>query len=149
MNVVHDESLSTSNSDSRTFSKPVHTDVKICEILCVDDLPWEELHHRTLESNEPQSPMKNPNFKLNLGNISRTFPIDISIKPGIVENVHIGASCTEDEIQTYKALFQEFRDVFVWSYEEIPGIDPTIVVHEIKTYPNVKPVRQRFRQIHL
>eukprot|EP00253_Pinus_taeda_P033533 PITA_33533 len=30
----------------------------------------------------------------------------------------------------------------------MPGIDPTIVVHEIKTYPDTKPVRQRLRQIH-
>ena len=50
--------------------------------------------------------MKNPDSELNLRNISRTVPIDILVKPGIVENIHIGASCTEDEIQTYKALFQ-------------------------------------------
>ena len=30
----------------------------------------------------------------------------------------------------------------------MPGNDPSIVVHEIKTYPNAKPVRQRLRQIH-
>eukprot|EP00253_Pinus_taeda_P020564 PITA_20564 len=28
------------------------------------------------------------------------------------------------------------------------GIDPAIVVHEIKTYPDAKPVRQCLRQIH-
>ena len=92
--------------------------------------------------------MQNPDFELNLENISRTIPIDISVKPGIIENIHIGACCIEDEIQTYKALFQEFCDVFAWSYEEIPEIDPSIVVHEIKTYPDAKPVRQRLRQIH-
>jgi hypothetical protein len=70
------------------------------------------------------------------------------LSPESIENIHIGASCTEDEIQTYKALFQEFRDVFAWSYEEMPGIDPAIVVHEIKTYPDAKPIRQRLRQIH-
>ena len=85
--------------------------------------------------------MKHPDSELNLGNISRTIPIDISVKLGIVENIHIAASCTDDEIQLYKALFQEFRDVFAWSYEEMPGIDPAIVVHEIKTYPDAKPVR--------
>jgi hypothetical protein len=25
------------------------------------------------------------------------------------------------------------------------GIDPSIIVHEIKTYPGVKPVRQKLR----
>lgn len=41
-----------------------------------------------------------------------TVPIDISVKLGIVENIHIGASCTPDEIQAYKALFQELLDIF-------------------------------------
>jgi hypothetical protein len=48
----------------------------------------------------------------NLSNISPTIPIDISVKPGIVENVHIGASCSPDEIVTYTSLFKEFRDIF-------------------------------------
>ena len=35
------------------------------------------------------------------------------------------------------ALFKKLKDVFAWTYEEILGIDPSIVVHEIKTYPGV------------
>lgn len=85
--------------------------------------------------------LQNPDSELILGNISRTVPIDISVKPEIIENIHIGASCTENELQTYKSLFQEFHDVFAWSYEEMSGIDPSIVVHEIKTYLDAKPVR--------
>ena len=99
MNVVHEESLSISNSDSTMFSKLVLTDEQIREILCVDDLPWEDLHHRSsflpeddrFENDfssiftaeyvkEAQSPMKHPDSELNLGNISRTIPIDISVK---------------------------------------------------------------------
>jgi hypothetical protein len=84
----------------------------------------------------------------NLSNISPTIPIDISIKPGIVENFHIGASCFPDEIVTYTSLFKEFHDIFAWSYEEMPGIDPTIVIHEIKTYPDAKPVWQCLHPVH-
>jgi len=167
MNVVHEESLSISNSYSTTFSELVHTDEQIREILSVDDLPWEDLHHRSsflLEIDhfendfssifttdyvkEPQNPLKNHDSELNLGNISRTIPTDISVKPGIFENIHIGASYMEDEIQTYKALFQEFCDMFAWSYEEMPGIDLAIFFHEIKTYPDAKPIRQCLRRIH-
>ena len=63
---------------------------------------------------EPQSliSIKTSDSEVNLGNISSTIPIDISVKQGIVENIHIGASCTKDEIDIYKALFQEFRDIF-------------------------------------
>jgi hypothetical protein len=39
----------------------------------------------------------------------------------------------------YKELFQEFFHVFSWSYEEMLGIDPNIIVHEIETYKDDKP----------
>jgi hypothetical protein len=38
--------------------------------------------------------------------------------------------------------------VFAWSYEEIPGIDPRIVEHEIMTYLDVKSVRQKIRPVN-
>jgi len=70
-----------------------------------------------------------------MGNITQTMPIGIYVKLGIVENVHIGVTCSPDEIKIYTRIFQEFRDVFAWSYEEIPNIDPSIVMHKIPTYP--------------
>ena len=30
----------------------------------------------------------------------------------------------------------------------MPGIDPSIMVHEIKTYPTFKPIRKKLRQVH-
>ena len=67
---------------------------------------------------EPHNPISitNSDSEINLG-ISTTVPIDISVKLGIVENIHIGASCTIEKINTYKSLFQEFRDIFSQSYE--------------------------------
>ena len=76
-----------------------------------------------------------------MGNISPTIMIDISIKEGVVENINLGANCTPNEVVSYTALFKEFRDVFAWSYEEMPRIDPSIIIHEIKTYPDAKSVR--------
>ena len=43
---------------------------------------------------------------------------------------------------------KEFCDIFAWSYNEIPGIDPCIFKHEIKTYPNAKPIRQCLRAVN-
>ena len=71
----------------------------------------------------------------NLCNITQKNPIDISAKPGTLEHVHVGHNYSAEESNAYRALFKEFHDIFAWSYEEIPGIDPSIVVHEIKTYP--------------
>ena len=67
----------------------------------------------------------------NMANISATIPINISINPNIVENVHIGANCSPEEIAIYTALFKEFHDIFAWSYEDISSIDPSISEHKI------------------
>jgi hypothetical protein len=83
-----------------------------------------------------------------MGSISTTVTIDISIKEGVVENINLGVNCTPNEVVSYTALFKEFRDVFAWSYEEMPGIDPSIVVHEIKSYPDVKLVRKKLHPVH-
>jgi hypothetical protein len=81
----------------------------------------------------------------NMETIAETIPINISQNPGIMENVFVGADCSPEEIQIYTDLFKEFRDVFAWSYEEMPGIDTKIVEHEITRYPDAKPVRQKLR----
>ena len=80
--------------------------------------------------------------------ISPTIPVKISRDPNIIENVFIGAECSREEIQIYIELFKEYRDVFAWYYEEMLGIDPSIVQHEIKTYENAKPVRQKLRPVN-
>ena len=71
----------------------------------------------------------------NMANISSTISINISQNPGTIENVYIGADCSQDEILEYTELFKEFHDIFAWSYDDMPGIDPRIVKHEIETYP--------------
>ena len=48
----------------------------------------------------------------NMANISVIIPINISVNPNVVENVHIDAKCSPEEIAVYTALFKEFRDVF-------------------------------------
>ena len=84
----------------------------------------------------------------NMASISPTVLIDISHTPGKDENVNIGADCSPEEILIYTELFKEFQDVFAWSYEEMPGIDPRIVEHEIRTYLDAKPIRQFLRAIN-
>ena len=77
----------------------------------------------------------------NICNITQTNPIGISAKPNVIEHIHVGHIFSADESEAYKELFKEFCDIFSWSYEEMTGIDPSIVVHKIKTYPTAKPVR--------
>jgi hypothetical protein len=52
--------------------------------------------------------------KGNMVSISPTIMIDFSHTPGKIENVHIGADCSPEEISIYIELFKEFQDVFAW-----------------------------------
>jgi len=83
-----------------------------------------------------------------MGNVTEMCPIDILVKLGIIEHLHIGQNCTPEEVAALTTLFKEFCDIFNWSYEEMEGIDPSIIIHEIKTYLDVKPVRQKLRPVH-
>jgi hypothetical protein len=84
----------------------------------------------------------------NMTNISPTIKIDVSIKSGVVEEITIGIAYSLEEIPAYKALFQEYRDIFSWSYAEIPGLGPSIVEHHIDTWPDITPIRQKQHPLH-
>jgi hypothetical protein len=144
------------------YSRRFQCDEEILEELQRPDSPWDALHHRALflPQEALMPPSHNPIYAVetkdfipsgtvdwfnnpiptpdafeegNLANISPTIKIDISIKPGIVEEIILGAACTPQEITAYKALFQEYQDIFSWSYIEMPGLDPSIVEHRINT----------------
>ena len=151
------------------LSKTFPLDEYIIEIMILEDLPWKDHHHRssflpilaTVENNiaslvppEVVDMSQYPNlthdilFEGNLCNITLTMFIEISEKPGVMENIQLGQSCSLDEIKAYTTLFKELCDVFTWSYEEMIGIDPSIIVYEIKTYPDAKPIFQKLHYMH-
>ena len=67
----------------------------------------------------PQSPIltRNVDSEGNLSNITKTMHVDISVKPGVSENIFIEQNSSPEEVKTYMTLFKEFRDVFAWKYE--------------------------------
>ena len=67
-----------------------------------------------------------------MGNLSKTLLIDILVKTGIMENIQVGANRNPKEIMSFTYPFKNFHDVFHWFCEEMCGIDPPIVKHEIK-----------------
>ena len=138
------------------------SDEAILEAMSGIEQPWEELHHRLnflpkidrLECDDfrvilsekigsPVVPLSSPGQMAegNMANLSPMIPINISRDPAKVENVYIREGCSPDEIKEYTDIFKEFCDGFSWSYEEMLGIDPHNVEHEIKTYSDAKPVR--------
>ena len=73
---------------------------------------------------------KEPTFKtLNLGNDEN---------PHLIK---IGSTLNEKERKDLKELLIEFQEVFSWSYEDMPDIDPKIAQHHIDTYAYMVPVK--------
>ena len=63
--------------------------------------------------------------------------------------VKISKNLSEKERGRLVALLKEYRDVFAWSYQEMPGLNQNLVVHKLKVDPNVKPVKQPPKKYHL
>ena len=52
----------------------------------------------------------------------------------------------EGKVKKYLIRFlRENIDVFAWSHEDMPSIDPSVITHRLNIYPSSKPVRQKKR----
>ncbi|KAM1636895.1 hypothetical protein COP2_015136 [Malus domestica] len=72
--------------------------------------------------------------ELNLGTIEEQKPIFLS------------ALLSADEVDEYYQLLSEYKDVFAWTYKEMPGLDPVIVVHHLAIKPGTRPIKQTQRR---
>eukprot|EP00253_Pinus_taeda_P003608 PITA_03608 len=104
----------------------------------IDGAPWEDYHHRSHLLNWKEDNSSNLDHPLvfdflrntlntvdserSLSNIEETTAINISTKTDVVENIHVGKFCSSSKLEIYSALFRDFRDVFAWSYDEMPAI---------------------------
>ena len=72
--------------------------------------------------------------------------VDISLDESNPERctrvgVDLEGKIKEDLVQFLKKNI----DVFAWSHEGIPGIDPSVITHRLNVCPSFKPVRQKKR----
>ena len=47
--------------------------------------------------------------------------------------------------QELAAFLRSNRDEFAWTYEDMPGIDPSVIVHRLNVSPSFPPIRQKKR----
>ena len=47
--------------------------------------------------------------------------------------------------QALTTFLRNNRDVFSWSHEDMPGIDPLVMVHRLNALPSFPPIRQKKR----
>ncbi|KAM2661512.1 hypothetical protein EV2_023810 [Malus domestica] len=68
--------------------------------------------------------------ELNLGTNEEPKPIFVS------------ALLSVDEMEGYYQLLLEYKDVFAWTYKEMPGLDPIIIVHYLAVKPGTQSIKQ-------
>ena len=57
----------------------------------------------------------------------------------------IGTSMKEKARKDIIQFLRKSIDVFAWSHDDMPGIDPSVITHRLNVYPFSKPVRQKKR----
>ena len=81
-------------------------------------------------------------------------PISSSIElidfgaPDQPREIKTGSSLSPNERSRLIDLLRSYLDVFAWSYEDMPGLDPTIVQHHQPILPYARPVKQKLRRLH-
>ncbi|XP_075662983.1 uncharacterized protein LOC142632475 [Castanea sativa] len=61
------------------------------------------------------------------------------------QTTKIGTLANPTVRQELATFLKENRDVFTWSHEDMPGIDPSVMVHRLNVSPSFPPVRQKKR----
>ncbi|KAI5340149.1 hypothetical protein L3X38_019423 [Prunus dulcis] len=61
----------------------------------------------------------------------------------------VSALFNPSEEESYHQLLLEYKDVFAWTYKEMPGLDPKVGVYHLTVKPGTRPIKQtqrRFRR---
>ena len=61
--------------------------------------------------------------------------------------IKIGGGLSAEMKYRLFTLLKEFKDIFAWSYEDMPGLDPEIVQHRLPLKPECHPIKQRLRRM--
>ena len=62
--------------------------------------------------------------------------------------MRIGTTLSADKRDSLLRLLRSYLDVFAWSYEDMPGLAPSIVQHHLPLVPHARPVKQKLRRLH-
>ena len=76
--------------------------------------------------------------------------VEVDLSEGGRERmVKINKGLPEEENRRLIALLKEYKDVFAWDYEKMPGLDPKVDTYKLNVDPKAKPVKQLGRKYRL
>ncbi|XP_022851304.1 uncharacterized protein LOC111373062 [Olea europaea var. sylvestris] len=87
-------------------------------------------------------------LELELENRGRLAPVEklveVELVPG--RKVTVGRDLDSTIMAKLISCLSQNQDIFAWTVEDMPGIDPEVAVHRLNVNPGAKPVKQRKRQ---
>ena len=60
----------------------------------------------------------------------------------------IGSDLSTDESDCLIQLLKSYLNIFAWSYEDMPGLNPSIFQHRLPLLPHARPVKQKLRLLY-
>ena len=87
------------------------------------------------KQDEPSALVQDPTEDVNIGSEE---------DPKILK---IGTSLSPEEKERLTKFLKQHEEVFAWTYEDMPGLDPKLVEHRLVLKPDVKPVKQKLRKM--
>lgn len=68
--------------------------------------------------------------------------VEVNLSEGGEERmVKISKSLLEEEKRRLISFLREYKDVFTWKYEEMPGLNLKLVTHKMSVDPKAKPAK--------
>ncbi|XP_070022412.1 uncharacterized protein [Nicotiana sylvestris] len=144
----HDEDEESMGSSYHVTAQGQHGVLSLME----DDEKLDDVslcYHISFNDGDPQEDedAKDAPPKLEEG-VNATIDTLIEVNLGTDEEprpTYLSALLEVYEESTYIELLKEFRDVFAWSYKEMLGLDPKVVVHHLAVKNGARPVKQAQR----
>ena len=101
------------------------------ELEPFDNEPWAQQQDLQWEMHfvQREPPTEDEVVQINMGDETNPKPIFVS------------QSLSQPEQEELVVLLHEYIDVFAWSYEDMPGLDPQVAMHRLNIKPETKPVK--------
>ncbi|KAM2246473.1 hypothetical protein ACFXTI_007288 [Malus domestica] len=116
------------------ISKHPHSGINLIKFFVEEDnglvLSLDKVHATPPELEDSRPQVKDPLEEINVKTANDPRPLFINALLPHTMKVEL------------RQLLNEFKDCFAWSYSKIPGLDRTLVEHELRIKTGCKPFRQ-------
>ena len=89
----------------------------------------------------------NKKYERSKPNIEKTEVVNLVDEDENEKPIKIGVNFPKDLKHELIALLMEFREIFAWSYQDMPRLDTEIVLHRILVKPECHPMWQALRRM--